>query len=193
MSADATPRSFGKSPPKWAIAAGSFYVLSAAWEGIGNERFIFSPFEWPYVWTPWHWVNNEQFAFACSIWTSLILFLVLICASTSCFLAWRLSARWTWRVAIYTSANCGILIWYSYYRYRWSGFSWSPGWERIPQVIAAFAIAAIVGHATRLERMRRGECPKCEYPLLGINSDRCPECGTPIESTHLLRPPASSQ
>jgi hypothetical protein len=47
--------------------------------------------------------------------------------------------------------------------------------------------AAIWLFSGRLARMcfpepaaGRNQCPKCKYPLEGLESDRCPECGTNI-------------
>lgn len=45
------------------------------------------------------------------------------------------------------------------------------------------AIWSMQGHAQRVRnwRIRRGVCANCEYDLRQITSDRCPECGQPIQ------------
>jgi hypothetical protein len=40
---------------------------------------------------------------------------------------------------------------------------------------------------TRLEEPR---CPQCDYSLLMLRSDRCPECGTPVPATVAAAPAA---
>ncbi len=54
-----------------------------------------------------------------------------------------------------------------------------------PLIGVAFYTASWWLHARRLntasiQRMRHGQCPKCEYDLTGNVSGICPECGTPI-------------
>ena len=42
-------------------------------------------------------------------------------------------------------------------------------------------VAAITGHLRKRRRKQQYRCLSCAYLLHGIQSDRCPECGTPIE------------
>ncbi len=37
--------------------------------------------------------------------------------------------------------------------------------------------------AQRRNRLQKAECPNCEYSLRGIESDRCPECGSSISAS----------
>jgi len=53
------------------------------------------------------------------------------------------------------------------------------------------ALIAIAWHwlAAGLRGSRRGDephCPACAYLLIGIRSERCPECGTPISAANIV-------
>ena len=41
-------------------------------------------------------------------------------------------------------------------------------------------------------RPRRGYCPRCNYDLTGLLSDRCPECGRPLIGRYRMRLDARS-
>ena len=47
--------------------------------------------------------------------------------------------------------------------------------------VAAFGLLTYGALVFREFRSSRGKCPNCGYRLSGIDSDRCPECGAPIE------------
>lgn len=55
----------------------------------------------------------------------------------------------------------------------------------VPFVLFAIypSVALITGPFQCYEWRRRGRCIQCGYSLIGNTSGRCPECGTPLESS----------
>ena len=47
----------------------------------------------------------------------------------------------------------------------------------------AFVLCAISPGAKVGQSFDESKCPGCDYDLTGLDSDRCPECGTPIDPT----------
>lgn len=55
---------------------------------------------------------------------------------------------------------------------------------------AVVALAGVVIMLRGRRGVRRGDtphCRRCDYPLVGLASDRCPECGTPLTPEHVVR------
>ena len=59
---------------------------------------------------------------------------------------------------------------------------------------AAVALLGLIGGLLLLWRGRRGRrhgdlphCRRCDYVLVGIDSDRCPECGAPLDPRNIVR------
>lgn len=58
----------------------------------------------------------------------------------------------------------------------------------------AIEVAPRTGHCSNCNlvirvTIREPRCTACEYPLLGVKGDRCPECGEPIASSFNEKPP----
>ncbi len=56
----------------------------------------------------------------------------------------------------------------------------------LPYIVGLFlvppVVVAVTGHLRKRRRKQQYRCRSCAYLLHGIASDRCPECGTPIET-----------
>lgn len=59
---------------------------------------------------------------------------------------------------------------------------WFPVWSPLVLMLAFPTIALVHGSVRRWRRRRRGLCTSCGYDLYGNTSEKCPECGTGIES-----------
>ncbi|MCB9838416.1 MAG: hypothetical protein H6813_03675 [Phycisphaeraceae bacterium] len=49
-----------------------------------------------------------------------------------------------------------------------------------------FVLSAIKTQTTVGARFDDSRCPHCDYDLTGLASDRCPECGSPLEAARDL-------
>jgi hypothetical protein len=64
---------------------------------------------------------------------------------------------------------------------------WSPRQAQVPVSAAAVAYALLITPALVLAsfftkpRFDPYRCQTCDYPLIGLPSPRCPECGTPFD------------
>lgn len=73
-------------------------------------------------------------------------------------------------------------------RWRWVAVS-VPLWMLVALLFVEPAWAYYRGHYVKKRRAKRHLCTSCGYELRGIESDRCPECGTSINEPGPAPPP----
>lgn len=142
----------------------------------------------------WYYVANFGPRVLCAVIAFVVLWLLARRAHSGA-MWWLLVAVGVWPLL---SAVYGLWLSYTMMNFRGPGMSsWVAVWSgaaalAFPVVTCVLSIVAAVKLARELTLRPPGAeplCPCCGYNLRGLDTNRCPECGTPFlcETRYLVR------